>query len=128
MATPSLATLRYLRLWDFGAKGECYLPSALYSQNSSNICLFVCFSILFEFVKNACIFVEKNRLVHYFDWIYLQNTVFCVFFAILGILWPVFNWNALPLAGVAHSKNNFFSISKRLNQILRGFLKNLSAF
>ena len=94
------------------------------------VAISVCLSV-FLFFSNLWkmpVFLLKYRLVHYFDWIYLQKTVFCVFFSIFGLLGPVFSWNALPPAGVAHSKNDFFSNSKRLNQILRGFPKNLSEF
>ena len=85
MATPSLATLRYLRLLEtFGAKGECYLPSALYTQNSSNICLFVCFSILFEFVKNVFILIKKQTCALFSSDLSSKYSFFLLFFAILG--------------------------------------------
>ena len=64
MATPSLATLRYLRLWDFGdfwstlepmlLSPECFL----YVQNSSNICLSGLFFNIFHglFYLNLSVF------------------------------------------------------------------------
>ena len=97
----------------------------------NTVAISVCLSV-FLFFSNLwkmSVFLLKNRLVHYFHRIYLQNTAFCVcFFSILGLLGPVFNWNALPLAGVAHSKSDFFSNSKRLNWVLKGGAKNLHDF
>jgi len=117
-----------LRLWRPLEPRENATSRVLFIHKIVAISVYLSVLLFFSNLWKMYVFLLKNRFVHYFNRIYLQNTVFCVFFAILGLLGPVFNWNALPLAGVAHSKNDFFSNSKRLNQILRGFPKNLSEF